>query len=256
MSKLKEEDKFFDFSDYGRPIAKLIVSVLKKTTCTPIQVTLMFGFSGLLAILCICTNHYYFAGFFLVLKSILDAADGELARVKNTPSYTGRYLDSIFDIILNFLIIGSICYVTKGSILLAILAFLCIQMQGTLYNYYYVIVRNKMVGGDTTSKIFEYKEPKAFEGETQKSVHFMYTLFNILYSFFDKTIHLMDKEAYKTNGISNWFMTLVSFYGLGFQLLIIAIMLPLQLSNFIIPFFILYSIFIFAIIAIRKFIIK
>ena len=46
-------------------------------------------------------GHYYLAGFFLILKSILDAADGELARVKNTPSYTGRYLDSVADIILN-----------------------------------------------------------------------------------------------------------------------------------------------------------
>ena len=38
---------------------------------------------------------------FIILKSIIDAADGELARVKQTPSYAGRYLDSVFDIILN-----------------------------------------------------------------------------------------------------------------------------------------------------------
>jgi phosphatidylglycerophosphate synthase len=256
MSKLKKEDKFIDVSDYGRPIAKLIVSFLKNTSCTPIQVTLLFGLSGLAAIFCIITNHYYFAGFFLILKSILDAADGELARVKNTPSYTGRFLDSIFDIILNFLFLITICFVTKGSLLLTLVAFLCMQMQGTLYNYYYVILRNKTVGADTTSKIFEYKEPKAFVGETQNAVHITYTIFNILYSFFDKTIHLSDKEAYKTNGLPNWFMTLVSFYGLGFQLLIIAIFLSLQLENIITPFFIIYSIFIFLFIVIRKYIIK
>jgi phosphatidylglycerophosphate synthase len=33
--------------------------------------------------------------FFIILKSIIDGADGELARIKNT-SYTGRYLDSVF----------------------------------------------------------------------------------------------------------------------------------------------------------------
>ena len=43
------------------------------------------------------------APFFIILKSIIDAADGELARIKKTPSYTGRYLDSIFDIILNLI---------------------------------------------------------------------------------------------------------------------------------------------------------
>jgi phosphatidylglycerophosphate synthase len=256
MSKLKKEDKFIDVSDYGRPIAKLIIAVLKNTSCTPIQVTLLFGVSGLLAIACILTNHYYAAGFFLILKSILDAADGELARVKNTPSYTGRFLDSIFDIILNFFFLLTICFVTNGSLLLTLVAFVCMQMQGTLYNYYYVILRNKTIGADTTSKIFEYKEPKAFVGETQNTVHITYTIFNILYSFFDKTIHLLDKEAYKTNGLPNWFMTLVSFYGLGFQLLIIAVFLSLQLENVIIPFFIIYSIFIFLLIAIRKYVIK
>jgi hypothetical protein len=33
------------------------------------------------------------------------------------------------------------------------LAFIAIQLQGTLYNYYYVILRNKSIDGDSTSKI-------------------------------------------------------------------------------------------------------
>jgi phosphatidylglycerophosphate synthase len=76
-------------------------------------VTFLFGISGLIAIYCIVENHFVWAGFFIVLKSGIDAADGELARIKNTPSYTGRYLDSIFDIVLNFLFLMSICYVSK-----------------------------------------------------------------------------------------------------------------------------------------------
>ena len=139
MSKLAAEDKFLDFSDYGRPIAKLLANRLKNTRFTPIHVTLLFGVSGLLAIYCILNGYYFWAGFFIILKSIIDAADGELARIKNTPYYTGRYLDSIFDIILNFLILMSICYVSKTNIWLTFLAFIGIQLQGTLYNYYYVI---------------------------------------------------------------------------------------------------------------------
>ena len=46
----------------------------------------------------------------------------------------------------------SICYVSKTTIWLALLAFIGIQLQGTLYNYYYVILRNKSVGGDAKSK--------------------------------------------------------------------------------------------------------
>ena len=135
---------------------------------------------------------------------------------------------------------------------MTISAFFCIQLQGTLYNYYYVILRNKSVGGDATSKIFEYKSPKALAGESQKMVDIMFAVYTIVYGVFDKIIHAMDKEAYKVKTFPNWFMTFVSIYGLGFQLLIITIMLATNLIEFIIPFFIIYSVFIFIFIGIRK----
>ena len=74
MSKLPEQYKFLDLSDYGRPIASRIALALKDTTVTPIQVTIWFIISGLLAILCILYDFYFAAAFFLILKSILDAA--------------------------------------------------------------------------------------------------------------------------------------------------------------------------------------
>ena len=256
MSKLATEDKFFDLSDYGRPIATIFANQLKNTRFTPIHVTLLFGISGLIAIYCILEGHYFFAGFFLVLKSIIDAADGELARVKNTPSYTGRYLDSVFDIILNFSFFMTICYVSNATFTFTILAFIGVQLQGTLYNYYYVILRNKSAGADSTSKIFEYESPKAFPNENQKSVDILFNLYSFFYGFFDKTIHLLDQDAHKVKTFPNWFMTMLSVYGLGFQLLIIAIMLPLNLIEYIIPFFIIYTSFIFVLISIRKVFLK
>ncbi|MDI5949643.1 CDP-alcohol phosphatidyltransferase family protein [Flavobacterium yafengii] len=256
MSKLAAQDKFLDLSDYGRPFGKFLANQLKNTRFTPIHVTLLFGVSGLIAIYCILQGSYYLAGFFIILKSMIDAADGELARLKNTPSYTGRYLDSVFDIILNFLFLMTICYVSKTSFWFTILAFIGIQLQGTLYNYYYVILRNKSVGGDTTSKIFEYKSPKALPGETQKSVDILFRVYTIVYGTFDKIIHTLDKEAYKVKTFPNWFMTVLSIYGLGFQLLIIAVMLPMNLIEYIIPFFIIYTVLIFVIIGIRKVVFK
>ncbi len=252
MSKLAAEDKFLDLSDYGRPIAKLFANQLKNTRFTPIHVTLLFGVCGLIAIYCILQHYYFLASFFIILKSIIDAVDGELARVKNTPSYVGRYLDSVFDIILNLLFFITICYASKASIWMTLIAFFCVQLQGTLYNYYYVILRNKSVGGDKTSKIFEDKSPQALPGETQQSVDIMFAFYTIVYGGFDKIIHVLDSDAYKVKSFPNWFMTLVSLYGLGFQLLIIAIMLPLGWIELIVPFFIVYSTFIFVLIGIRK----
>ncbi|MCA1966247.1 MAG: CDP-alcohol phosphatidyltransferase family protein [Flavobacterium sp.] len=252
MSKLNASDKFLDLSDYGRSFGRFFALQLKETRFTPIHVTLLFGISGLFAIYCILNQYYLAAGFFIILKSGIDAADGELARLKNTPSYVGRYLDSVFDIFLNFFFLMTICYVSKTPFWVAILAFISIQLQGTLYNYYYVILRNKSIGGDNTSKIFEYKAPKALPGETQKAVNILFGIYTIVYGIFDKVIHFLDSEAYKVKTFPNWFMTLLSLYGLGFQLLIIAFMLPLGWIEFIAPFFILYSLLIFVLIGIRK----
>jgi phosphatidylglycerophosphate synthase len=252
MSKLAAQDKFLDLSDYGRSFGRFFAYQLKDSRFTPIHVTLLFGFSGLIAIYCILEHHYWLAAFFILLKSGIDAADGELARLKNTPSYSGRYLDSVFDIILNFMFLMAICYVSKTNIGFTFLAFIGLQLQGTLYNYYYVILRNKSVGGDGTSKIFEYKTPKALPGETQKSVTVLFGIYLMLYGLFDKIIHVLDPNAYKVKTFPNWFMTLLSLYGLGFQLLIIAIMLPLGWIEFIVPFFTVYTLLIVVLIAIRK----
>jgi phosphatidylglycerophosphate synthase len=252
MSKLAEKDTFLDLSDYGRPFGIFVARICKNTFVTPVHITLLFGLTGLIAIYFILNHYFVLAGIFIVLKSMIDAADGELARAKNTPSYFGRYLDSVFDIILNFLFLMTICYVAGNSIWLTVLAFIGLQLQGTLYNYYYVILRSKSSGADKTSKIFEDQSPKALVGETQKSVNIMFGIYTIVYGLFDKIIHSMDKEAYKVKTFPNWFMTSLSVYGLGFQLLLMAAMLCVGWIVYIVPFLIMYSLLIFVLIYIRK----
>ena len=128
MSKLKSQDKFLDLSDYGRPLAIIFAQALKQTRWTPIHVTFLFGICGLIAIYCLLTKHFVCAGIFIILKSIIDAADGELSRIKNTPSHIGRYLDSIFDILLNMLFFLSISYVSGTLFLPTAVAFVCFQI--------------------------------------------------------------------------------------------------------------------------------
>ncbi len=251
MSKLPKENQFLDLSDYGRPIARMIAESLKGSWVTPIHVTVGFIISGLLAIIFMLYQQYWIAAFFLILKSILDAADGELARINNKPSYTGRYLDSVSDIILNLLILITIWHLTLGSVITALMAFFAIQLQGTLYNYYCVILRNKH-NGDTTSRIIENQIPIAMNGENQRNVTFLFVLYTLLYGVFDKIIYHLDKNAAQSKSFPNWFMTAVSTFGLGFQLLIISIMLILHLENYIFLFFIQYSIFILVFVGIRR----
>jgi len=252
MSKLPKQNEFIDLSDYGRPVARWIAESLKHTSFTPVHVTLMFIVAGFLAIYCMVNDMRWGVAFFLVLKSILDAADGELARVKNTPSYTGRYLDSVADILLNLLFVITIWHITNGSALYSFLAFCGIQLQGTLYNYYYVILRNK-VNGDKTSRVFEDHTPTAMYGESQTSVNILYGMYNFLYIAFDKAIYYLDRNANESDVFPKWFMTAVSSFGLGFQLLIIAVMFVLELAAWIVPFFIGYTLLILVFIFIRRY---
>jgi hypothetical protein len=251
MSKLPKKYAFIDLSDYGRPIARVIASSLVNTKATPIHVTIGFIISGSISIFFMYTGNYWWAGFFLILKSILDAADGELARLKNTPSYTGRYLDSVADIILNMVIFITLHLITNEHFIYTILAFLGIQLQGTLYNYYYVILRNSL-NGDNTSRIFEDKTPIALKGEKQHHVNILFRMYKLLYGGFDKTIYGLDKNASHGTLCPKLLMTAVSTFGLGFQLLIISCMLIIGWKAYIIPFFIGYTFMIFVFIAIRK----
>ena len=251
MSKLPAKYQFLDLSDYGRPIARFIANSLRNTKFTPVDVTIAFIISGLIGIYCITKEYYFTAAFFLIFKSILDAADGELARIKKTPSYTGRFLDSVSDIILNLIIFVTLWQVTEICLALAFLAFFGIQLQGTLYNYYYVILRNRF-DGDTTSRIFEDKTPTALPGEKQKNVNILFFLYKLFYGVFDKIIYTLDKNASRGKPFPNWLMTLISTFGLGFQLLLISIFLIVGYKSFIIPFFIAYSSLIFIFIFIRR----
>jgi hypothetical protein len=62
----------------------------------------------------------------------------------------------------------------------------------------------------------------------------------------------MDKNAKHAEHFPKWFMTAISAFGLGFQLLIISFMLCFGLEEYIILFFIYYSILIFVFILVRK----
>ena len=66
----------------------------------------------------------------------------------------------------------------------------------------------------------------------------------------------MDKNAKDSPPFPKWFMTLISLYGLGFQLLLMALMLVFKLQSFVIPFFIIYSTLIVVFVGLRKLVLK
>jgi phosphatidylglycerophosphate synthase len=251
MPKLSNEDKFVDFSDYSRFLATFLAYHLSKIKINAIHVTIVFLLAGLASAYFIYTQHLIWAAVFLMIKNILDAVDGEIARITKHPSIIGRYLDSVFDFIINLLIFIAILSITNTSIWVFIWAFLGIEFQCSIYNYYYVILRRRL-NNDETSRIIEYEKPVAYHYESQKIVNVLHAIFLSLYIIFDVFVVFLDKKAVSVQNFPKWFMSLTSLLGLGFQLLIICLFLCLGFTHLILPFFAWYSIFGFFVILIRR----
>lgn len=100
MSKLKYIDIWIN-----RPLASLLVKAVFKTRITPNQLTvlsLIFGISAAVLFAIGQAGGFIWGGILLQISSIVDGADGMLARSRNQCSRFGSYLDLLFDRIVDF----------------------------------------------------------------------------------------------------------------------------------------------------------
>lgn len=95
-----------------RPPAALVVYALRNTRITPNQVTFLSAFicAGAGAMFVLLPGHWWLIAAALVfeLSFILDCADGQLARIRQTASPLGHQLDFLMDEIKAMLIFGCI----------------------------------------------------------------------------------------------------------------------------------------------------
>jgi phosphatidylglycerophosphate synthase len=105
LSKVIKVERYLN-----RPLASLIVRVVYRTSITPNGLTFFSFFLGILGAFFLSRGEYiYFilGGVGIQLSSIVDCADGMLARSKNMCSEFGSHLDIFLDRIMDFsLIIG------------------------------------------------------------------------------------------------------------------------------------------------------
>jgi len=102
--KLDRRRDYLDISAlFGSPLAAPLVRLLAPTSASPHAVTLGALAAGLAAAACVARADAagFLAGALLVqLKNVLDTVDGGLARARETPSWIGRYLDSLVDFVV------------------------------------------------------------------------------------------------------------------------------------------------------------
>jgi phosphatidylglycerophosphate synthase len=92
----------------------------KQTRVPPPAVVLANFAAGLAAAVAVTRGEYTLAAGLLVLKTVLDGADGALARATGRVTAVGRYLDSECDLVVNAALFGALGYATHRPLLAAV----------------------------------------------------------------------------------------------------------------------------------------
>ena len=103
-----------------RPLANALVPVFERARVPPPAVVLANAAVGLVAALVLYRGYLVEAALLLQLKTLLDNADGALARATGRVTLTGRYLDTIADLGVNVAVFVALAHVTGEPILAAV----------------------------------------------------------------------------------------------------------------------------------------
>ena len=108
-----------------RPLAHPLVLGLARLRVPPPLVVGAAGAAGLAAAVELGRGSLLAAAFLVQLKTLLDNADGQLARLTDRTSAFGRYLDSEVDLLVNAALFGALAW-TTGRPTLALAGFLAL----------------------------------------------------------------------------------------------------------------------------------
>jgi phosphatidylglycerophosphate synthase len=114
--------------EYGfRPAAQLVVLAFRPLGVSPPAVLLANTVCGLGGAVAIMRGHLLLGALLLQAKTVLDNADGQLARATGRVSVLGRYLDSESDLLVNAAVFAALGSVT-GEPVLALASFLVLTV--------------------------------------------------------------------------------------------------------------------------------
>jgi phosphatidylglycerophosphate synthase len=108
-----------------RPLAHPLVLLFARLRVPPPVVVVAAGAAGLAAALELGRASFVIAALLVQLKTLLDNADGQLARLTGRTSAFGRYLDSEVDLLVNAALFTGLGW-TTGSPALALAGFLAV----------------------------------------------------------------------------------------------------------------------------------
>jgi len=108
-----------------RPLAHLVVLALLPLRVPPPLVVGASGVAGVAAAVELARGHLVVAALLVQLKTVLDNADGQLARLSGRVTAFGRYLDSEVDLLVDAALLAALGWWT-GAWLAALIGFLAL----------------------------------------------------------------------------------------------------------------------------------
>jgi len=110
-----------------RPLASALVPLLLRASVPPPAVVLANAAAGLCSAVALARGELVLAALLLQVKTLLDNADGQLARASGRVTLAGRYLDTEADLVVNAALFVSLAHVT-GQPWLALVGFLSLTL--------------------------------------------------------------------------------------------------------------------------------
>ena len=237
-----------DLSDWGRPFARIIAKKLEKTPISVIQVTNLHLLLSLFCAWLIIGGYTIESCFLLVVKGVIDAVDGELARLRERPSHVGRYWDTVADTIGLIVVMYSFGILLNWEIRLTFTMILATLFQYSLFNHFSIMMRI-LGSGDNTSRIDERVRPTAQPWESQKNVNFLHFIYILFFSWQDSII---SKLTGKGSEKLVFELTVSSILGYGMQSLFIFLLAMVNQLNHLPSLVIGVNVFLMALIILRS----
>ena len=205
MSKLPPGARFLDINDFWYFPNRWVVKFLYPLPITPTHITIISLIAGLVSVrfyMIDTSAGLMWGALFLYLKIFLDNVDGNLARVRGETSRLGRFLDSLTDFMVSFLVylVLTLRLVdeTNNSLYwyLGGLAFLSCLMQCSYFVYYlvkYTAISGTYLYNRVDEDITEEENEAYDSGDLSMLVYFLHRAHILLYGWQDKTIEWFDR---------------------------------------------------------------
>ncbi len=139
QKSLKPRPRVEYVSEYGfRKLAHLVVLVLLPLKVAPTNLVIFHTILGVVAGILIARGDLIWAAWLIQIKTVLDNADGQLARASGMVSEIGRYADTEGDFIVNSALFAGLGWLT-GQWILALFAFVVFTLMLSLdFNWEYL----------------------------------------------------------------------------------------------------------------------